>query len=218
MLPAVLAVGSVLYFHGLLPASVPSGDFPFHYNGYAHVLRHVKPDGDVDFSAIGRERHGGPCLGRGSEANEALRRAMAQIVQQALRLGVVAEAGKQQDVAGPADLLGSRRHGARAGQHLGFPRQHGAMGVVDDSPDGAGQPQASANAGGIGRQPGDDRQGCRGQKACRGSDRLTARNRLTVHIRFGHSNRSNTARPHRSYCRRPASHSGILRPIITCHI
>ena len=56
VLPAVLAVGSVLHVHGLLPALVPSGDFPFHYNGYAHVLRHVKPDGDVDFSGIGRER------------------------------------------------------------------------------------------------------------------------------------------------------------------
>jgi len=56
VLPAVLAVGSVLHVHGLVPASVPSGDFPFHYNGYARVLRHVKPDGDVDFSAIGRER------------------------------------------------------------------------------------------------------------------------------------------------------------------
>lgn len=29
-LSAVLAVGSVLCFHGLLPVSVPSGDFPFH--------------------------------------------------------------------------------------------------------------------------------------------------------------------------------------------
>lgn len=56
VLPAVLAVGCVLHFYGLLPASVPSGDFPFHYNGYAHVLRNVKPDGDVDFSAIGRDR------------------------------------------------------------------------------------------------------------------------------------------------------------------
>ncbi|WP_224244537.1 DUF547 domain-containing protein [Hyalangium gracile] len=56
LLSAVLAVGGVLYMHGLLPASVPSGDFPFHYGGYARVLRHVKPDGDVDFSAMGRER------------------------------------------------------------------------------------------------------------------------------------------------------------------
>ncbi|WP_224361420.1 DUF547 domain-containing protein [Hyalangium versicolor] len=55
-LPAVLAVSGVLYVNGLLPASVPSGDFPFHYSGYSHVLRHVKPDGDVDFSALGRER------------------------------------------------------------------------------------------------------------------------------------------------------------------
>jgi hypothetical protein len=56
VLPAVLAVGSVLYWNGLLPSLVPSGDTPFSYNGYAKVLRHVKPDGDVDFSAIGRER------------------------------------------------------------------------------------------------------------------------------------------------------------------
>jgi hypothetical protein len=56
VLPTVLAVGSVLHVHGLLPASVPSGDAPFSYNGYSRVLRHVKPDGDVDFSAMGRER------------------------------------------------------------------------------------------------------------------------------------------------------------------
>ncbi|MBN1207645.1 MAG: DUF547 domain-containing protein [Myxococcaceae bacterium] len=56
VLPAVLAVGGVLHVHGLLPAFVPSGDAPFSYNGYSRVLRHVKPDGDVDFSAMGRAR------------------------------------------------------------------------------------------------------------------------------------------------------------------
>ncbi len=56
VLSAVLAVSGVLYAHGLLPASVPSGDFPFNYFGYAHVLQHVKADGDVDFSALGRQR------------------------------------------------------------------------------------------------------------------------------------------------------------------
>jgi hypothetical protein len=56
VLPILLAVGGVLHVQGLLPASVPSGDFPFHYGGFAHALRHVKPDGDVDFSALGRER------------------------------------------------------------------------------------------------------------------------------------------------------------------
>jgi hypothetical protein len=57
VLPAVLAIGGVFYVHGLLPALVPSGDQPFSYAGYARVLRHVKPDGDVDFSTLGRERH-----------------------------------------------------------------------------------------------------------------------------------------------------------------
>jgi hypothetical protein len=56
VLPAVLALGGVFYVYGLLPALVPSGDVPFSYNGYARVLRHVKPDGDVDFSTMGRER------------------------------------------------------------------------------------------------------------------------------------------------------------------
>ncbi len=56
VLPAALAVGGVLYAYGLLPTPTPSDDTPFSYSGYARVLRHVKPDGDVDFSAIGRER------------------------------------------------------------------------------------------------------------------------------------------------------------------
>ncbi len=136
---------------------------------------------------LGRERHRNLRLGCRAEADDALRCAMAQIVQQAHRLGVVAQAGQQQDVADPADLLGGRRHGAHTGQHLGFPRQHRAMGMVDDSANGAGQLQGGANAGGIGRQSGDHGQGCRGQKPGRGSDCLTARDRLTVHIRFGHS-------------------------------
>lgn len=56
VLAALLAAGLALHVQGLLPASVPSGDTPFNYYGYARVLRHVRPDGDVDFSAIGRER------------------------------------------------------------------------------------------------------------------------------------------------------------------
>ncbi len=56
VLAALLAAGLTLHVQGLLPASVPSGDRPFDYSGYARVLRHVRPDGDVDFSAIGRER------------------------------------------------------------------------------------------------------------------------------------------------------------------
>ncbi|MCE9673299.1 DUF547 domain-containing protein [Myxococcus stipitatus] len=63
LVPAVLfaavsitvALG-VLHVQGLLPASVPSGDEPFNYLGYERVLRHVQPDGDVDFSSMGRER------------------------------------------------------------------------------------------------------------------------------------------------------------------
>lgn len=56
VLLALVASGIALHVQGLLPASVPSGDAPFHYYGYGRVLRHVRPDGDVDFSAIGRER------------------------------------------------------------------------------------------------------------------------------------------------------------------
>ncbi|MDY7227492.1 DUF547 domain-containing protein [Hyalangium rubrum] len=56
VLPAVLGVGGVFHANGLLPASVPDSEAPFSYARYARVLRHVKPDGDVDFSAIGRER------------------------------------------------------------------------------------------------------------------------------------------------------------------
>jgi hypothetical protein len=55
-LSAVVAIGGVFHVNGLLPAFVPNEEAPFSYAGYARVLRHVKPDGDVDFSAIGRER------------------------------------------------------------------------------------------------------------------------------------------------------------------
>ncbi|GEN07128.1 hypothetical protein MFU01_21650 [Myxococcus fulvus] len=63
LVPAVVfAVASTvvalaaMYVQGLLPASVPSANEPFHYQGYEKVLRHVRADGDVDFSSIGRER------------------------------------------------------------------------------------------------------------------------------------------------------------------
>jgi hypothetical protein len=57
VLSAVLAIGGVFHVNGLLPALVPSTEVPFSYAGYARVLQHVKPDGDVDFSTMGRERH-----------------------------------------------------------------------------------------------------------------------------------------------------------------
>lgn len=53
---SMLAALAALYVQGLLPASVPSADEPFHYQGFEKVLRHVRPDGDVDFSSMGRER------------------------------------------------------------------------------------------------------------------------------------------------------------------
>ncbi|MCP3102234.1 DUF547 domain-containing protein [Myxococcus sp. K15C18031901] len=55
---AVSLTGALVTLHvqGLLPTTVPSGDEPFNYLGYEKVLRHVQPDGDVDFSAMGRER------------------------------------------------------------------------------------------------------------------------------------------------------------------
>ncbi|WP_241757938.1 DUF547 domain-containing protein [Myxococcus landrumensis] len=56
VLLAALGALGVLYVRGMLPASVPSADKPFHYHDYAQVLRHVRADGDVDFSSIGRER------------------------------------------------------------------------------------------------------------------------------------------------------------------
>jgi hypothetical protein len=56
VLPAVLAIGGVFHVNGLLPAFVPDAAAPFSYTGYTRVLRHVKKDGDVDFSAMGRER------------------------------------------------------------------------------------------------------------------------------------------------------------------
>ncbi|NMO20890.1 DUF547 domain-containing protein [Pyxidicoccus fallax] len=40
----------------MLPATVPSASEPFHYHGYAKVLRHVRSDGNVDFASVGRER------------------------------------------------------------------------------------------------------------------------------------------------------------------
>lgn len=55
-LPSVLGALLTLHVQGLLPASVPSGDTPFHYYGYARVLSHVRPDGAVNFSAIGHDR------------------------------------------------------------------------------------------------------------------------------------------------------------------
>lgn len=56
LVPPVLAVTGVFHVYGLLPAFQPATDTPFSYSGYARVLRHVRPDGDVDFSALGRER------------------------------------------------------------------------------------------------------------------------------------------------------------------
>jgi hypothetical protein len=56
VLPVLLASGLVLHVQGLVPASVPESSEPFSYSGYARVLRHVEPDGDVDFAAIGHER------------------------------------------------------------------------------------------------------------------------------------------------------------------
>ena len=55
VVPTVLAVGGALYVQGC-SRSIPSGDFPFHYGGYAHVLQHVKPDGDVDLLRLVRDR------------------------------------------------------------------------------------------------------------------------------------------------------------------
>nr|WP_323379067.1 DUF547 domain-containing protein [Pyxidicoccus xibeiensis] len=56
MATGVLVASGALYVQGLLPARVPSADEPFHYQGYARVLRHVRSDGDVDFASVGRER------------------------------------------------------------------------------------------------------------------------------------------------------------------
>jgi len=56
VLTTVLAVGGVFHVNGLLPAFVPDAEAPFSYAGYVRVLGHVKKDGDVDFSALGRER------------------------------------------------------------------------------------------------------------------------------------------------------------------
>ncbi|XXF77233.1 DUF547 domain-containing protein [Myxococcaceae bacterium GXIMD 01537] len=56
LLPLLAAAGVALHVRGLIPARVPSGDTPFNYYGYARVLRHVRPDGGVDFSAIGHSR------------------------------------------------------------------------------------------------------------------------------------------------------------------
>jgi hypothetical protein len=50
--------GAALHVQGLLPAPVPDGDAPFSYAGYAQALRHVKPDGRVDFAALGQDRAG----------------------------------------------------------------------------------------------------------------------------------------------------------------
>ncbi|MCY1019780.1 DUF547 domain-containing protein [Pyxidicoccus sp. MSG2] len=59
LLFAVTALGvatAALHVQGLLPARVPAASEPFHYSGYEQVLRHVRPDGDVDFASVGRER------------------------------------------------------------------------------------------------------------------------------------------------------------------
>ena len=53
---ALAATTAALHVQGLLPARVPAASEPFHYGGYAQVLRHVRPDGDVDFAAVGHER------------------------------------------------------------------------------------------------------------------------------------------------------------------
>ncbi|ADO75006.1 DUF547 domain-containing protein [Stigmatella aurantiaca] len=55
LVPVLSATGG-LYVYGLLPAPVPRPEAPFGYAGYARALRHVKPDGDVDISALGRQR------------------------------------------------------------------------------------------------------------------------------------------------------------------
>jgi hypothetical protein len=54
--PPGLAALGVLYGYGLLPARVPPAEAPFGYAGYARALRHVKPDGDVDFAALSQHR------------------------------------------------------------------------------------------------------------------------------------------------------------------
>ncbi|ABF88756.1 hypothetical protein MXAN_6490 [Myxococcus xanthus DK 1622] len=53
---ALLGAGGALHVQGLLPARVPSPATPFSYHDYEKVLRHVRPDGDVDFASVGRER------------------------------------------------------------------------------------------------------------------------------------------------------------------
>lgn len=56
LVPPVLAALAVLHVYGLLPARVPPAEAPFSYSGYAHALRHVKSDGDVDFAALSQQR------------------------------------------------------------------------------------------------------------------------------------------------------------------
>ena len=112
---------------------------------------------------------------------------MAQIVQQAPRLGVVAQAGQQQDVADPpigspavVAMVPIRASTSASRDNTGPWAWSTTAPMVRASCKAARMPAASAASPAI-------TGGLQRQKPGRGSDRLTARDRLTVHIRFGHS-------------------------------